>query len=270
MKINGSIVLYKNPESELVNLLEVFTNSKITNILYIVDNSPDIRLKKICKRFPKTCYIKTNNIGYGSGHNIALKKSLNNCDFHVVMNVDINFDEFILEKLGNFMIKNNDIGLVMPKILSDEGVTQNLCKLVPSPVQVFLRRFVFCKKILKKINYTYEMQYMDYNKSFDVPILSGCFMFLKNSVFYDVGFFDENFFMYFEDVDYSRRIGKKYRTVYYPNVEVTHLHKKESYKSLKILKHHIKSAVYYFNKYGWFNDQDRKTINKKFLQGVLK
>ena len=96
------------------------------------------------------------------------------------------------------------------------------------------------------------MRESGYNKIMDVPILSGCFMFLRNEIFKNVGLFDERYFMYMEDFDYSRRIHEKYRTVYYPNVEIVHAHAKESFKNRKLSIIHLKSAIKYFNKWGWF------------------
>lgn len=81
----------------------------------------------------------------------------------------------------------------------------------------------------------------------------------------EVGMFDERFFLYMEDADLCRRIGQKYRTVYYPEVHVTHAFKKASYKELKLLYQHMRSAVLYFNKWGWFRDPDRKRINRETL-----
>ena len=74
--------------------------------------------------------------------------------------------------------------------------------------------------------------------------------------------------MYLEDIDLNRRIYSKYQTIYYPKARVIHEHQKESYKSKKLLKAHIKSAIYYFNKYGWFFDKERTNINKKTIKEI--
>ena len=96
----------------------------------------------------------------------------------------------------------------------------------------------------------------------NVPVLSGCFMFLRTSALKDVGLFDENIFMYLEDTDLSRRIHTKYKTIFYPKVQITHEYAKESNKSKKLLKYHIQSAIYYFNKWGWVFDKQRDEINQ--------
>ena len=67
--------------------------------------------------------------------------------------------------------------------------------------------------------------------------------------------------MYLEDYDLCRRIGQKYKTVYYPFSEIAHKHGRGSYRSKKLLIYHIGSAIKYFNKWGWFFDKERKIKN---------
>ena len=89
-----------------------------------------------------------------------------------------------------------------------------------------------------------------YNQIMDVPYLSGSFMLLRTSALKEVGLFDERFFMYPEDIDLTRRIGAKYRTIFYPEVSVIHHHEKASYKSVKLLIIHVWNIMKYFWKWG--------------------
>jgi len=100
----------------------------------------------------------------------------------------------------------------------------------------------------------------------DVPYLSGCFMLFRTEALKEVGLFDERFFMYPEDIDLTRRIHAKYRTVFYPEVSIIHHHAQSSYLNLKMLFIHITNMVKYFNKWGWILDKERKIINKKILE----
>ena len=95
----------------------------------------------------------------------------------------------------------------------------------------------------------------------EVPILSGCFIFSRISVLNEIEGFDKRYFMYMEDYDLCRKIGQKYKVVYYPEVKIFHEHGKASYKSKKLMMFHIKSAIKYFNKWGWFFDKERKIKN---------
>jgi len=69
--------------------------------------------------------------------------------------------------------------------------------------------------------------------------------------------------MYFEDVDISRRSLKNYRNIVFGDINIYHFWERGSYKNSKLLRYHIESAIYYFNKFGWVFDADRKKWNKE-------
>ena len=71
--------------------------------------------------------------------------------------------------------------------------------------------------------------------------------------------------MYCEDFDLIRRLHRVGKTLFYPDVTIIHDHAKESYKNKKMLFEHIKSAIKYFNKFGWFFDKERRDMNEKVL-----
>ena len=168
------------------------------------------------------------------------------------------------------MVKNPQVGLVMPKILNPDGTIQHLCKLLPTPANLITRRFLkFHKPGVKRNNHKYELRFTSYDQIMDVPFLSGCFMFLRTDTLKEVGLFDERLFMYVEDTDLTRRIHRNYRTVFYPNASVYHHYAKGSYKSLKLTFYNIISAIIYFNKYGWFWDREREEINNIIIQNHL-
>lgn len=72
--------------------------------------------------------------------------------------------------------------------------------------------------------------------------------------------------MYCEDFDLMHRIHRVAKNIYYTNISIIHNHVKESYKNFKMLITHIKSAIKYFNKFGWFFDKERKQMNNKILK----
>jgi GT2 family glycosyltransferase len=270
-RLNISIVLYHNREEQIKKAIESVLNTDLNITLYLVDNSSTNSLRELERIDKRIVYIFNNsNLGFGKAHNIALKKSIEkNIPYHLVLNPDVYFEKGVLEELYDFMENNKDVGLVMPKVLYPNGNIQYLCKLLPTPLDLFGRRFLNFgpfKKIVEKRNEVYELRFTGYDKIMEVPYLSGCFMFIRVEVLKKVGLFDERFFMYLEDTDLSRRIHKVAKTVYYPYVHIYHGYGKGSYKSLKLLYYHIKSAIKYFNKYGWFLDKEREEINRKILE----
>ncbi len=269
--INVSIVLFKNDQDLVKKAIYSCVNSVLINRIYLIDNSPTDILSCLASLDSRIEYIFNNaNLGFGKAHNIALKRSIEeNIPYHLVLNPDVYFEKGVLEELYNFMEANKDVGLVMPKVLYPDGNIQYLCKLLPAPLDLFGRRFLNFgpfRKIVEKRNEIYELRFTGYDKIMEVPYLSGCFMFIRTEVLKKVGLFDERFFMYIEDTDLSRRIHRVAKTVYYPYVYIYHDYGKGSYKSLKLLSYHIKSAIKYFNKYGWFFDKERKEINMQILK----
>jgi len=270
-QLTASIVLYNNDPLDI----EYISKGLIANNPHIhvcfVDNSNHTDLKNVCLRsIPYSDYIFTkSNVGYGAGHNFAIQKYLYLSKYHIVLNPDITIPPNTINQLFNFMEMNPDIGLVMPQVRYPNGSNQYLCKLLPDPLDLIWRRFCPVKSLTEKRNKIYELQFTGYNKIMEIPYLSGCFMFIRNKVLQHVGLFDENIFMYLEDVDLSRRIGKFYKTVFFPDAFVVHRYEKGSYKNIRLLLYHIQSACYYFSKWGWFMDKERIQMNQDALQKIV-
>jgi GT2 family glycosyltransferase len=251
----------------LTKAVQSFLKSTESATLYLVDNSPT----DFCRQHfvhPRINYIFNNkNIGFGAGHNIALKDALSKkTEYHIILNPDVYFDGNVVPKIHTYMESNPQVGLVMPKVLYPDGRLQPLCKLLPTPRTLFMRRFLqFNQAWISQLNHSYEMHFSGYDKVMDVPFLSGCFMFLRMSALQKVGLFDERIFLYTEDADLSRRIHKHYRTIFYPDATIYHYNERGSYKNATILMHHIFSAIKYFNKWGWFRDSEREYINQRIL-----
>lgn len=273
--LTASIVLFKTSEEQLKTILDCVLNSSYVERIYLVDNSPTDELKKFSSYASKIEYIyNDSNIGYGAAHNIAIKKAISiGSDYHVVLNPDIRFESDVLNKLISFMDKNIDVGYILPKVIYPDGSMQYLCKLLPTPSDLIFRRFIPAVGPLKswkeKKNDHYTLKMSGYDKIINPPCLSGCFMFLRLSTLKENSiYFDDNFFMYFEDFDLIRRIHRVSKTLYYPEVTIIHDHAQESYHSKAMLKTHIKSAIKYFNKYGWIFDKERKLMNEKIIREI--
>jgi GT2 family glycosyltransferase len=262
-RVIASVVAYKNDPVTLSKSMQSFLNSAGDTFLYLIDNSPSDHLRTLITD-PRVLYIHIGkNIGFGPGHNVAIRKSIHQAHYHLVLDPDVYFGPEVIPLLYRFMEEEKEIGLVMPKVLYPDGSLQRLCKLLPTPYTLIMRRFLkFLTPLVKRVNRRYELQFADYNKMMDVPFLSGCFMFFRNEALQKVGLFDERFFLYTEDIDLSRRVHQQYRTVYYPHTFIYHFFGKAPYKNIKALIVNIRSAVAYFNKWGWFYDPERKKINR--------
>jgi GT2 family glycosyltransferase len=261
----ASIVTYKTDREELTTVLRCLCDSPVERI-YIVDNSPDDGLGNLVAFHPSVEYLWGHgNIGYGAAHNIAVKKAVDaRAKYHIVLNADIRFERGTVERLVEYMEAHSDAGQVMPKVMYPNGDLQYLCKMIPTPLDLVLKRF-FPERLSGKTVHKFQLGFTHYDKEMNVPFLSGCFMFLRVSALNDVGLFDERFFMYGEDIDLSRRMHEKYRTMFFPGASIIHAHAAESRTSAKMLKIHIVNIIRYFNKWGWFYDPKRRMYNKLLI-----
>lgn len=263
--LSVSIVLYKTKPEEILNVYQCLLKSEIEFKLYLVDNSPDDQLRKVIKDNRVNYIFTGKNLGFGRAHNIAIKKILEECDYHLVINSDISFSSEVLPRLLEYMNEHPDTGLIMPKVLFPSGEIQYLCKMLPTPLDLIFRRFL-PSALFKRRKEKFELRFTGYTKIMEVPYLSGCFMLLRTSSLKETGLFDERFFMYPEDIDLTRRIHEKFKTLFFPGVSIVHHHARESYNTKRMLFIHTVNMIKYFNKWGWIYDKKRIKTNKAILE----
>ena len=263
--ITVSIVTYKTNLEELSQCLHSLTSSLISRI-YIVDNSNEQYIADFCQQYTNVEYIGSKNVGYGAGHNQALRQVLGSEEeYHLVLNSDVYFNPSVLKYLVEYMDAHPDVGQVQPNVVYPDGEQQYTCRLLPTPANLIFRRFL-PKGIMEKMNIRYQLKFNDHKREMNVPYHQGSFMFFRTECFRKVGLFDERFFMYPEDIDITRRMHRLYRTMFVPGVTIVHAHRAASYKNKKMLKIHINNMIKYFNKWGWIVDKERSAWNRKLLE----
>jgi len=263
--ITASLVLYNTSIEDVKNVINSVNNSMIEK-LYVIDHSTTDQLSEHVKNATKAVYFHRENKGYGAGHNFAIEKSINEdkAKYHIVLNPDIHFTSKTIESLEKYMDNNSEVGLIMPNVFYPNGEQQFLCKLLPTPFDILFRR-ILPKWLTRKRDDKFTLKKSGYNKIMNIPYLSGCFMFFRIKALEVVGLFDERYFMYFEDLDISRRMHEIYKTIFYPFVEIIHTHAAGHRKSLKLLKISLVSAIKYYDKWGWICDKNRNETNKQIL-----
>ena len=286
MTITASIVTYNHHLLDFEPVLRSLFASPV-DVVYVIDHSDSmLELKAELQEFArrvlngepelkqkasngfKLIYLPHENNGYGGGHNVALKDAMKlGSKYHLVVNPDVWFGPEVMPKLVRYMEEHEDVGQMMPKVLFPNWQIQRLAKMLPTPFDMF-GRLCIPNFIIKRRNTIYELQQSGFTKILNVPYLSGCFMFLRMSAVQDVGLFDEQFFMYAEDIDMTRRIHKKYKTLYYPCTTIYHTFTRGSRKSLRLLRIHVVNIMLYFNKWGWFKDEERNTVNENVMQQI--
>lgn len=233
--------------------------------LVLVDNAGQDAVAALAEECGAIYLRPPGNLGFGKAHNLAYQRARALSPYHLVLNPDVHFDAEVLETLLDLMTTKPDLGVVMPKILYADGATQHLCKRLPTPWDLVIRRFApgFAHGVFRRAMERYELRDRDYDQPMEPPTLSGCFLLLRNEIVDQVGLFDERFFMYMEDVDLVRRILVVSRGLYYPAVSIVHEYQKGSYRDRRLAWHHVLSALKYFSKWGWIRDAERDRLNQR-------
>jgi len=200
------------------------------------------------------------NVGFAGMVNPAIKKARG--EFLFIINADIiALENGGVEKMIEYLEKNPEIGILGPKLLNIDGSLQQTYFREYNPFIILTKRTVlrktrFGKKMIDKFNYKDKG---DIKSPLPVTWLMASAYLIKKDRFQKVGpFFDSRFFMYFEDTDLSRRFREKsMKVVYYPEVQFTHHHTRQSFggKGLfdvftnKLTRVHIGSYIKYIWKW---------------------
>jgi len=249
--VTGCIVTYNNLQTIEETVTSVLAQTTgIAFQLYIVDNqSTDGTAQLIRERFPQVQLLeRAQNEGFGAGHNVLLP--LLDSDYHVIINPDVLLQENAIGKMAAFLRENADIGMVSPQILDiQSGKEQILGKRDPTLPFLLASRLRNRQKPPGRLMRRYAMRDKPPDELYDIENASGCFFVIRTALFRKIGGFDERFFLYFEDSDLSRRVRAEQRLVYYPQATVYHKWNRGSARELPLMWIHLKSMLYYFNKW---------------------
>lgn len=251
-----TIVAYNNYDDikNAVTTIENLTDKRINKIIYIVDNGTSITnqnnindFKLFIKNYEDIEYIDTkSNLGFGKGHNTILDKI--DSRYHAIVNPDILLKEDSFSKIIDYMDNNTDVGMVIPRIIDENGNLQKVYRKEVTIYDMFIR--MFCPKLFPKRMDKVTLQDQDYTKEFQVPFGQGSFLVIRTNLFKELKGFDDRFFMYMEDADLCKRVNLESKLMYFPNTEVIHKWEKGSHKNKKLFKYHVKSMIKYFFKWG--------------------
>jgi O-antigen biosynthesis protein len=226
--------------------------------IFVVDNnSIDGSVDLIKNKYPEVNLISNDvNLGFSKANNIALKKVQGK--YVLILNPDTVLEEGTFDKLISFCESNNSIGAVTSKLLRANGKLDSACKRSFPTLSVALPRILGLSKIFPKSKLfgKYNLSYLDENKTYEVDAVCGAFMFIPKFVFDKVGLFDEDYFMYGEDLDLCYRIKKiGLKIFYYPDVKTIHLKGESTRKT---------NLSYVNNFYGAMTLFVRKNISKGY------
>ncbi len=241
--VSGCIVTYNNMRSIKNTVESVLENTKNVDFkLYVVDNnSTDGTADFIIENYPQVEVIKTGeNLGFGGGHNKIL--DVLESKYHILINPDISIRDDVAEKMAAYMDKNEDIGLLSPKICFPDGRPQILGKREPKMKYLIASRLRDESKPSKLLS-EYAMLDKNDDECYDTEIASGCFLMVRTDLFKKIGGFDERYFLYFEDFDLAKTIRKTHRVVFFPFATVYHEWGRDSKRNFRLMLIHIQSLI---------------------------
>lgn len=233
MKISVVIVNY-NVEHFLEQCLNSVRTAlkNVNGEVFVVDNaSVDGSMAMVKSKFPEVILIENQkNVGFSKANNQAMGFAKG--EYILLLNPDTLVEEDTFERVITFMDANPEAGGLGVKMIDGKGNFLPESKRgLPTPAVAFYKIFglsrIFSRS--KKFN-QYHLGHLDNDETHEIDILSGAFMLMRKTALDKVGFLDEAFFMYGEDIDLSYRLQLGgYKNYYFPKTKIIH-YKGESTK----------------------------------------
>ena len=220
----------------------------------VVENSKNDEFKKELesKYNNVKCFLSGSNIGYGRANNYGISKT--KTKYALILNPDTQLYSETLKNFSSSISQINSFAILAP-INQDDVPEKN-------------------EKIEIKKNEEINLKYSNVGKSVDD--VRGFAMLLNLIEFRDIGFFDNNFFIYYEEIDLCKRVIQKGKKIYVlPNVKILHSggqsHDSSINYEMELSRnwHWMWSSFYYYKKhYGYFFAFIK--ILKKLLSSLIK
>lgn len=212
----------------------------------VLDNaSSDGSVEMIKRNHPRVELIESKeNTGYSKGNNLAFKK--NKYPNVLFLNSDVYVKDYTLEKALDYL-NNHQCDVLGVKLLYEDGKLQPSAGNLPDPLNTVFWIF----GIGQLFNPFHPKNPAYFSKDSKVGWVTGAFLLIKRDVFEKTGGFDEDIFMYMDEVDLCKRISLKgYRVCFTPSIQVTHLHRASSKSDPeKALTREVMGVKRYLEKY---------------------
>lgn len=217
-----------NLVSELLHSIAKETKG-ITYEIFVVDNDSGDGIEDVvkgcCDAYPDADvkFIQNEeNLGFAKANNIAISQASGR--YVVLLNPDTRLRDNALRRMVEWMDTKGDIGVAGPKLLNADGSVQPSVRRFPTMIDqaMILLKLHHLWRRMKPLR-KYFADDFDYDKETDVDQVMGAAFFVRKEVFEKIGLLDEQFFIWFEEVDFCKRAKEAgYRVVYTPVAEVVH------------------------------------------------
>lgn len=223
-------------------------------ILLIDNASSDGSIEALQKDFQEESYYSCvkvirnkENLGFAKANNQGIREAKG--DYILLLNSDTALIENCLEGCMQRMSRDSQIGALGCKVVLENGQLDEACKRgFPTPLASLYYFLKWDKKNPEKYG-QYHALMLDENQEGEVDALTGAFMLMPRKVLEQVGFLDETFFMYGEDIDLCYRIKQAgYKILYYPAEKIIHYKGGSSYKKRHKVIYDFHQAMWIFYK----------------------
>lgn len=220
-------------------------------IIVVDNNSSDDSCLMMQERFPSVKLIQNKeNFGFPKGNNIGVQEAQGK--YVCILNPDTVVAEDTFTKILAFAEEQQDLGIIGCRLIDGKGNFLPESKRgIPTPWVAFTKVLGLYKFFPKwKIFNQYYAQHINENENGKVEILVGAFMLMTRELYNDLNGFDENCFMYADDIDLSYRVLQKQKSNYY-FAETTVLHYKgeSTIKDERYMKRFQEAMNFFYNKH---------------------
>jgi len=220
--------------------------------IWVVDNaSSDCSVEYLQALFPDIHFIcNKENVGFSRANNQAIQAS--NGEYVLLLNPDTIVAEDTLKGCVEFLDAHPQVGATGVRMLNADGTfAPESRRGVPTPFTSFCKMTGISSLFSKsRVFGRYYMKYLDENEANPVEVLSGAFNMLRRKALDQIGFLDESFFMYGEDIDLSYRMLTGGWQNYYLPYNILHYKGESTNKSSFRYVHVFYNAMLiFFNKH---------------------
>lgn len=256
------IIVNWNSGGQLRDCLESVTNApnqdtfKLNRVVVVDNASWDGSADKLEDlRLPLSLIRNTKNRGFASACNQGAKGS--EADYLLFLNPDTYLDGGSLPKPLIFMEKsfNQEIGIVGIQLLDDNNEIARTCARFPTPGR-FFSKMLGLDRLFPHVFPSHFMSEWDHKKSREVDHVMGAFFLTRRFVFEELNGFDEQFFVYLEDLDFSFRARQAgWRSFYLADAKAHHKGGGTSEKAKAMrLFYSLQSRIFYsYKHFGWWS-----------------